>query len=204
MFLLKKKYFKPTKALRSLAVLEFISGSKQRSQQEIGQRAGMSPAMANSYISGLVEQGLMRYEPVNGKSYRYLLTEAGEQERQRAFGEYCAEIVQAYTALKCHVRKKMSPLAARGLTRLVLFGASESCEIVISSLKGEPLKILCLVDNDPAKHGEVFHGYVICPPEILRHIKYDVLVISSFGRQEEIYAEFVKTGILASKEVVRI
>jgi len=43
-----------------------------------------------------------------------------------------------------------------------------------------------VVDSDAAKHGKPFNGLLIQPPEELRRIQPDAVVITSFARQKEI------------------
>jgi DNA-binding MarR family transcriptional regulator len=204
MLILDNHYFKPTTKLRTLALLEAVASDGRMSQQDMACRTALSIAMVNQYIRGMESKGLLRCEPVNGKSYRYLLAEEGQRTRREYFGQYCAEIVQSYTTLKNMVQQQLSPLLERGLTRLVLYGASETCEVVLSSLTESGFTVVALVDSDPSKQGKMFRGHLVSPPEALDRLECDAVVITSFGRQEEIYRQLAQQPATQQLEIVRL
>jgi spore coat polysaccharide biosynthesis predicted glycosyltransferase SpsG len=51
------------------------------------------------------------------------------------------------------------------------------------------LVIIGVVDSDGAKQGRIFNGLEIRSPEDIKEIRPDAVVITSFGRQEEIYQQ---------------
>jgi len=46
-----------------------------------------------------------------------------------------------------------------------------------------------LLDNAPARQGTFFHGYVVSPPSALETVECDAVVITSFGKQDEIHQQ---------------
>ena len=204
MLILDNHYFKPTTKLRTLALLEAVDSDGRMSQQDMGVCTAMSIAMVNQYIRDMDARSLINCEPVNGKSYLYTLTEEGHRTRREFFGQYCAEIVQSYTTLKNMVQDQLSPLLDRGLSKLVLYGASETCEVVLSSLTGSAFTVVALLDSDPGKQGKLFHGHLVSPPEALQWLECDAVVITSFGRQEEIYQRLTRQTAPQQLEIVRL
>jgi len=184
-----RTYFKPSKQARVLSLLDSLAWDTGLSQQELGRRTHLSGAMANQYLKKMREEDFVRFEPVNGKSFRYVLTPAGEEERRRMFARYSSEIVRIYTALKQSIKKRMDVLLKKGVTKISLFGASETCEVVLSAIGDSRFHVVAVVDNDPEKHGKLFHGHVISPPHVLETISCQVVVVTSFGRQREIYEQ---------------
>ncbi len=204
MLILDNHYFKPTTKLRTLALLEAVASDGRMSQQDMGGHTAMSIAMVNQYIRDMDARNLILCEPVNGKSYRYTLTEDGHRMRREFFGQYCAEIVQSYTILKNMVQDQLAPLLGNDRTKLALYGASETCEVVLSSLTGSAFTVVALLDSDPAKQGKFFHGHLVSPPEALSWIECDAVVITSFGRQEEIYQRLTRQTASQQLEIVRL
>lgn len=198
------RFFRPSTEKRTLALLEALAEDPGLSQSALGERTGLSPAMVNSYLRDLQARGLVAARPVNGKSYRYDPTEDGQRERRTLLGDYCAEIVRSYTAIKSQVRAKLARLQDQGKTRLVLWGASETCEVVLAALTGGPFTVLALVDSDPAKHGSVLAGHPILPPEILPALSCDAVVATSFGRGDDISAQLRPIAETHGLEVVRL
>ncbi len=72
------------------------------------------------------------------------------------------------------------------------FGASSTCEVVLSCLNCVDIKVITVVDNDKNKHGNLIFGYVIMPPESLNTLDLDGILITSFGRYEEIREDLKK------------
>lgn len=189
MIVLEKKFLKPTKPSRVLALLENLNVDSRLSQAELAQKCALSGAMVNKYLKDLRNTNLLTVQPVNGKSFHYALTERGEQVRQRYLEQYSTELVQLYSALKTVVREKINSLRQQGQTRFVLFGASETCEIALSAIKDLHIQIIAVVDNDPAKHGTHFNGHIISSPAILPQLSFDTVLITTFARQAEILAQ---------------
>ena len=183
------KYLKPSKQTRVLAILDSLSSDSGMSQFELGRRLNLSGAMVNQYLKKLQQDRMVEFCPVNGKSYRYVLTGEGEEFRRRLFSDYSCETIQLYTNVKNFLLSKLSPLVAQKLRRVALFGASETCEVVLSAIRDTPLQVLMLLDNNPSKHGEIFHGHVICAPGVLEQVDCEAVVITSFGKQSEIYEQ---------------
>ncbi|MFW5837582.1 MAG: winged helix-turn-helix transcriptional regulator [Desulfovibrionaceae bacterium] len=186
MISMQSDFFKPNKDARVLSILESVANNPSASQQRLGRGSGLSSAMVNHYLKTLQETGLIRFEPVNGKSFKYLLTSEGEQRRRCLFDTYSSEIVRVYTALKNAIMDRLAHLTQRGVNRLVLFGASETCEVTLSALMDTGLTVVAILDNDPNKHGKGFHGYIISSPAILESLDCQAIVVTSFGRRDEI------------------
>jgi len=205
MFLVNKTYYRPSKAARCLAILDTLAQDSQVSQSELGRRANLSGAMVNQYLKEMVDSQLIEYARVNGKSFRYLLTGEGEARRRAMFSNFSSETVQIYTALKTAVAHKLRSLKARGVVRLILFGASETCEIVLQALRAiGSFEIMALVDNDPAKAGKTLDGYVISPPVVLDSLRPQAVVITSFGCQEEIHGQLEELHEQHNVEIIRL
>jgi len=204
-FLVNKTYYRPSKSARCLAILDTLAQDSMVSQSELGRRANISGAMVNQYLKELVDHNFIEYERVNGKSFRYVLTVAGEAHRRAMFSSFSSETVQIYSALKAAIAHKLRAVKAKGLVRLTLFGASETCEIVLQAIRAiGGFEILALVDNDPAKAGKILGGHVISPPVVLESLRPQAVVITSFGCQEEIYEQLAQLTSRQNVEIIRL
>ncbi|MBG0777400.1 MAG: winged helix-turn-helix transcriptional regulator [Desulfovibrionaceae bacterium] len=202
-------FYKPSRQARQLAVLDLLARGASGAgacltQQGVGERTGLSGGMVNQYLRELQRDGLIEFEPVNGKSFRYLLTPEGEALRERLFADYSAETTRIYTALKDSIREKLRPLAERGLTRIAVFGAWETGEVTLTALRGTPFVVVAVLDNDRAKHGTLFLGHPVSPPEVLATVRCDAVVIASFGGREAIYKQLRPLAEARGMEIVRL
>lgn len=204
MIIQDREYIKPSKVARVLSILQALSVNSDLSQQELGRRSGLSGAMVNQYLRELAGQGLVRFVPANGKSFRYLLTDQGEDARRRMFATYSSELVRLYSSLKQSIQEKLQYLQAKGLRKVVLFGASETCEVALSALRQSSFEVVALVDNDPEKFGTVFHGQVVTSPRILEDLPCQAVIITSFGRQDEICKQIAPLARTSAMEIVRL
>ncbi|MGL1862907.1 MAG: winged helix-turn-helix domain-containing protein [Pseudodesulfovibrio sp.] len=182
-------YLKPSKSSRVLAILEALTRDSSLSQFELGKQLNLSGAMVNQYLKQLQKGGLVEFVPVNGKSYNYSLTEEGQQSRREMFSDYSSETVRLYTTIKDFVLDQLGGLEKEGKMKLVLFGASETCEVALSALRESNFQIMALLDNDTSKQGQIFNGHVVSAPHVLEQVDCDAVVITSFGRQTEIYEQ---------------
>ncbi len=191
MLLVNKKFLKPTKQARCVAILESLRINPCMSQAEIGRRVLISGARVNVFLRDMVKDGLIKMEPVNGKKLRYILTDKGQEVRRRLLGEYMAEIVQVYSSLKDNIKNKLREIS-RCHKKIAFFGASSTCEVVLSCIPDTNLNVIAIVDNDKNKQGTLFFGYIVSPPLVLRYIDIDAILITSFGRYSEIKMDILK------------
>jgi DNA-binding MarR family transcriptional regulator len=196
-------YLKPSKSTRVLAILDALSRDSNLSQFELGRQLNLSGAMINQYLKQLQTGGLVEFLPVNGKSYRYALTDRGRQSRREMFSDYSSETVRLYSTIKEFVLAKLSGLRDSGKKRLGLFGASETCEVVLSALKDSDFQIVVLLDNDTRKQGQIFHGHVVSAPRVLDQVSCDAVVITSFGKQAEIFEQLKPHSERRGFQIVR-
>lgn len=185
----ESKFLTPTKDLRCLSILLAVQGDTGASQHRIAQVARLSSSMVNIYIKELQQENMITITGNTNRTQQYHLTASGKSMLMDLLLSYSAEIIRLYGASKQEIAKRLNE-AARGRTCTVaLFGAAETAEVVYAAIKHTSYSIAAVVDSDRSKQGKMFNGIPIEPPESLRQSNVDAVVITSFGRQEEIYAD---------------
>ena len=182
-------YLSPTKQLRLLSVLYCIYENPNDSQHTIASRTDLSSTMVNNYIRRLKQEGVVTVSGKTNRTQQYHLSERGRVMLRQSLLGYSAEIVKLYGTVKSEIAYICKGFYKEGIRTVVLFGAAETAEIVYAATKRTGLVIIGIVDSDPAKQGRVFNGLEIREPEDIREIAPDAVVITSFGRQEEIYRQ---------------
>lgn len=204
MFFIGKEFIKPTKKLRMLALLQALSENCRLSQSRLAKFSHTSSAMVHQYLAELHKKGQIDFQPVDKKSYMYSLTEKGMADRRNYMDAYCAEMVQAYAAIKGLIRRRLEALEASGIRRVALFGAAETCEVVLSSLEGTPYTVEGIFDNAPHKQGTHFHDHLVLPPSALADLDVDAIIITSFAKQDDIYKQLASMPSAANREIIRL
>lgn len=198
------EFIKPTRIARELFLLETLALDSTQSQHKLGQSSFLSGAMVNQYLRALQDKGLIRFVPVGNKGYAYEPTEEGAALRRSMFAAYSGELVRLYSALKRCIQEKLTPLAGKGVRKIALFGASETCEVVLSALAEADFDVVAVVDNDTQKHGTMFKGHVVCAPEVLSYLPVQAVVITSFGHQDEIFTQLAPLASGKGMEVIKL
>jgi DNA-binding MarR family transcriptional regulator len=181
------KYLVPTKEFRCLSLLHALYEEPLISQKNLGRSTHLSSAMVNNYIKQFREDGLIKVTGETNRNTRYHVTEAGHDILTHLLLDYSAEIVQLYSAVKKEIVTILTSFSREGIRDVVLFGAAETAEIVYSAIKDTSLRVVGIVDNDTQKLGATFNEFPIHSPENLNRMKFDAVIIASFGKQEEIY-----------------
>ena len=179
-------YLSPTKEFRRFSVLLTIHDSPESSQHAIGRHAHLSSSMVNNYIKKFKQEGLITVTGNTNRTQRYHLTRKGHQTLRESLLSYSTEIVQLFGSVKLEIARILEGYYEEGIRTIALFGAAETAEVTHAAIKKTQLVMIGVVDSDPQKHGKPFNGLLISPPEELKRIQPDAVVITSFARQREI------------------
>jgi len=196
-------FLMPTKRFRRLSVLLAIHNNPNVSQHKMAEMSHLSSSMVNNYIKKFKEEGLLWVSGKTNRTQTYHLAPSGEQELISLLVKYSTEIIQLYGAAKRELTNRLRQMATDGICNIALFGAAETAEVVNAALKETPLKVKAILDNDPNKQGKPFNGLTVQPPDFLEEIDVDAVVITSFGKQDEIYA-FIRKLVGRKVEVRKL
>lgn len=183
------QFFSTTRMWKEFRLLTLIADEPAISQHRLGRAIGASSSMTNTYIKEFVQQGLLQMSGDTNRTVRYELTQAGRKMRRQLLHLYGREAARLHTAARREYEKRLNELAAGGITRLVLFGAATTGELVYQASRDSALTIVAVVDNDPNKQGRPFGSLVVLPPSAIESFQPDAVLIAAFGRPEEIYQQ---------------
>ncbi len=181
------KFLSPTKKSRRLSVLFSIHAEPDASQHKIAGNTNLSSSMVNNYIKWLKQKGFVFVKGNTNRTQQYHLSDAGHVMLRESLLEYSAEIVRLYSNVKYEIANILKTFYSEGIRTIVLFGVAETAEIVHAAISQTALVITGVVDSDESKQGRIFNGLPIRPPDDIMQIRPDAVVITSFGKQEEIY-----------------
>ena len=197
------EFLAPTKKLRRLSILLAIHNISEISQHEIGRITHLSSSMVNNYIKELRKDGSISVAGNTNRTQRYHLTTKGRDELLALLLSYSAEVIRLYGGAKGEIGRRLQQIRLDGIRTVALFGAAYTAEVVYVAVKEVQLEVAAIVDSDPKKQGKPFGDFIIQPPEILREIDVDAVVITSFGKQEEIH-DFIRRFVDEKIKVVKL
>lgn len=197
------EYLTPTKKFRRLSILLAIHDSPETSQHKMAEMTHLSSSMVNNYVKKLQKEGLITVSGDTNRTQRYHLTVSGRDMLISSLLSYSSEIIRLYGVAKHELAKRLRSIHEEGVRSVALFGAAETAEVVLAGMKETRLAVAAIVDSDPSKQGKSIHGLTIMSPEDLRKHKIDAVVITSFGRQQEIF-EDVKKLVRAGVKVIKL
>ena len=183
------KFLNPTKRSRLLSILFSIYDEPNTSQHKIAAKTNLSSSMVNNYVKWLKQEGFITVVGDTNRTQQYHLSESGRIMLRQSLLDYSAEIVRLYGSVKNEIANILNTFYDEGIRTIVLFGVAETAEIVYAAVKRTALVIIGVVDSDTAKQGRIFNGLEIHSPQALNRIQPDAVVITSFGRQEEIFQQ---------------
>jgi len=181
------KFLSPTTKYRRFSILLAIQHTPDTSQHKIARMTHLSSSMVNNYMKVFQREGLIAVTGRTNRTQRYHLTAAGRTALMAASLAYSSEIIQLYGGAKRHLVDRLNRAYDDGVRKVALFGAADTAEVVFAAIKQTPMRVAGVVDSDPGKQGRLFNGLVIEAPEALAGRALDAVIITSFGRQQEIY-----------------
>ena len=183
------QFFSTTRRWKEFWLLSLIAENAAVSQHRLGRAIGASSSMTNTYIRDFVQQGLLTASGNTNRTMRYELTPGGKKMRRQLLHLYGREVARLHTAAGQEYEKRLNELVEGGITRLVLFGAATTGELVYQAARQTTLEIVAIVDNDPVKQGKSFGHLVVMPPSAIESFAPDGVLIAAFGRPDEIYQQ---------------
>ena len=67
---------------------------------------------------------------------------------------------------------------------IVIFGTGNYARSIMINTNISKAQIVCFVDNDKSIQDTIFFGYSINPPEFLKEIEADILILSMLGHEQ--------------------
>jgi DNA-binding MarR family transcriptional regulator len=185
---------------RSLQILDELSNNDSLTQRDLSSRLGIALGLVNSYIKNLVAKGYLTVKAIPPKRYAYYLTPKGFTEKTRLTYDLLQDYTRVYREARSSLKSLFHDLQSAGVRKIVLAGADEVAEIAYLSLQETNLELLDVVDDAAA--GRNFFGRTVKKLEAIRDMRFDIILVSSYVKRNELYKQLIKLGV--SKDVIRM
>jgi DNA-binding MarR family transcriptional regulator len=179
--------------VRSLQLLTEIGSSVKVTQRSLSKKLGIALGLTNAYMKRLINKGFIEIQRAGAGGIRYILTPAGAVEKSRLTYEYLLYSFKFYSNARRQIANVLQSLSSQGISSLVFYGAGEVAEVTYISLHETDLVLAGVVDDGRA--GERFFGFEIFPPERLKELEFDRVVVTSFRYQDKIVSRIKALGI---------
>lgn len=183
--------------MREFELLELLIERPKTSQSALAREVGLTPARVNAYIRRFLEAEYIAPEK-RSQGMAYHLTSKGKQCLGYHQISYRAELVRLMHAAQGRFRDFFTDLSRQGITRIVLYGAGETGEVVLEALSrgaASAVTVLAVLDDDRAKQGGTCHGVSVVGPRALAELQPQAIVITSITFCDEIRSHLTSEGV---------
>ena len=153
----------PSGELRQRLIVQLQTGSNV-SQRALARHLGIAVGTVNRLLNDMIDAGYVRVFDPAVRPFAYHVTDHGRRYQRRLGLEHYAWVLGTVRRLEQRIRATLSGLKARGVKRVVLYGAGEIMETTYRVASGIGLRVVGVVDDDVTRQGMRQGGLVIKPP----------------------------------------
>lgn len=183
------KFFRSTKRLKELLLLQYIEENPNTTQKGIAKVIGGAASTVNEYIEDLEERNLLMREYKSAKVVNYNINPEGIKRKNYLAITYFHELLELYKLAEENIEKFLLGLEEKGYKDILIYGAGEVADTILRVLKtriDRPLKVLAVIDDNKEKENTEMLGYKIISREDIKKYKHDGIVITSYTFEDDI------------------
>ena len=177
---------------RNLQALEAIAEDAQITQRNLASKLGMALGLTNIYLKRLVRKGYVKCVNVQSNRLRYLLTPTGIAEKTRLTYEFMEYSLFLYGQVRQHLRAVLQSAVQENRKRIAIHGTGEAAELAYLSVAELGLELVAVFDGADAGQ---FLGQPVRPIEEHRSVAFDLLVVATLERTEQVVSRLMELGI---------
>lgn len=189
------RFFTPTTELKELVILEYIESKPNTTQKELSKIVNAAPSMINVYINDYEEKGYIIREYISAKVVNYKITAKGIHRKNYLLISYLHELLKLYRLAKENVENFLQGLEDKGYRNILLYGAGEAAETILSVIRDKgtiKLNIVALIDDKLEKQNIELLGHKIILPKDIKKYDHDAIVITSYTYEDKIIKRLEK------------
>lgn len=191
------RFFNPASELKELLLLQHIEKNPNTTQKEIAEIISAATSMVNVYIDSLESKGYMDRNYKSSKSVYYNITAEGIKRKNFLSIGYMEELISLYQLAKDNVESFIRNLNEKGYKRILLYGAGEVAETILSVLRDtdtNSAKVIAIVDDDIHKKNIKLLGHDIILSKEINNYDHDAIVITSYTFEDKILKNLKELG----------
>jgi DNA-binding MarR family transcriptional regulator len=133
-----------------LGLLESVGRGGENTQRRLASELGVALGLVNAYLKRCINKGFIKVRNAPPRRYAYYLTPNGFAEKSRLTIEYLSYSFSLFRQAKKDCAAVLVAAKARGISRVVILGASDLAEIGAICALDLDLTIVALVDPHSA------------------------------------------------------
>ncbi len=188
-----------TKLVNELEILHEISNNKDLSQKYLSKKLGISSGLVNLYIKRLVSKGYIKIKGIKPRRVKYLITPTGIAEKTRLTYEFATISYKYLKTTTDDLRKRLYDLKETGQEKVVVFGTGEVAELCLLLIKEVDMQVVAIVEANVT--AVRFHGYPMVPPEVLKSMIFDKVIVAETDGHRAALSLLEKAGIEKDKVI---
>jgi DNA-binding MarR family transcriptional regulator len=178
--------------IREFELLTAIGEGRPLTQRALSQRLGVALGLTNLYLKRVVGKGYVKISRLDRRRLGYLLTTRGIAQRSRLTYEHMTYWASLYRRARATLREGLTPLLARGMQRIALYGTGEPAELAYITLRELGVEPVGVFDRTG---GGTFLGQPVRDRRELAREAVDGVVLASFERPDGLIAELEALGV---------
>lgn len=182
-----------------LAVMDVLVDEEQVTQRELSRRTGLNLKKVNYCLHKLLEKGHVKFQRVvnnpDKRAYLYIITPAGLKAKSNLTYRFLKFSLDFYNQIEIKFRYCLAAMAAVGVKRIVLYGASDAAQVVLGLVGENGIEVVGVVEG---KKGQL-SGAPILPGEDLSSLEWDGVLITALDELVEVEAQLRDWGVPEDK-----
>jgi len=174
-----------TEDYRELRVLEEIEHNPNVSQRELAGSVDVALGVVNACVRTLTRKGMLKVRGESNRSVTYHLTKKGLLHKAMLAMEWTSNTIDFYRQVRGQIDELLGTLIERGVSRIGLYGADESAELVTMLAAGRGLSVAAIAGTDRTCIAKEILGVRVGDVEGLTAASIDAVIICVDLRGDE-------------------
>jgi DNA-binding MarR family transcriptional regulator len=129
-----------------LGLLESVERGDAQTQRRLASDLGVALGLVNAYLKRCINKGLVKVRDAPARRYAYYLTPKGFAEKSRLTIEYLTHSFSLFRQAKAEYTDILLSARGRGISQLVILGASDLAEIAAICALDVGITITAVID----------------------------------------------------------
>jgi DNA-binding MarR family transcriptional regulator len=129
-------------------MLDAIETQDSVTQRSLAADLGIALGLTNIYLKRCINKGLIKVRKAPARRYAYYLTTKGFTEKARLTAKFLSRSLSFFRLAREDCSEVFISCKARGITRVVLVGAGDLCEIATLAALDSGIEVVAILDEE--------------------------------------------------------